>query len=232
MTTFFSNSDTNQLGQYVVDILTLQAQRIADEQETLTIALPGGTSPLCVYDKWIAAQFFPWKSVHFFFTDERLVPASSEQNNFTQTNKKFFQKLLKKSLITEKQIHPFDTSISTDQAVDNYQKNLDAHNGIFDIVLLGAGEDGHTAALFPKHESLVSSENFVTIDDSPKPPAQRMTCTPQLLKQAQVGILLIIGAGKHPAQMQYLNPNVSTADCPLKIINEIERSYVVTQFEL
>ncbi|RLG14839.1 MAG: glucose-6-phosphate dehydrogenase, partial [Candidatus Nanohalarchaeota archaeon] len=99
----------------------------------------------------------------------------------------------------------------------------------FDIVLLGAGEDGHVAALFPQHHSIRhEGEEYFTMPDSPKPPVERLTASKKMLEGADTAIALFLGEGKRQALQNFKNPELSTLECPAKLIRNAAYPYVLT----
>jgi 6-phosphogluconolactonase len=95
--------------------------------------------------------------------------------------------------------------------------------------VLGVGEDGHVAGLFPKHPVLQRREpTFFSFYDSPKPPPQRMTASAQLIREAELCVLLALGAAKKQAWERFVDPATTLEECPSVVGKETKRCVVVT----
>lgn len=145
---------------------------------------------------------FPFRQI--FFADERLVPLDHEDSNYKLCNDEFFSKVPE---LKSSQIHPIDTKLLDDpeELADAYEKQLvqafagkeSVRNPVFDLILLGMGPDGHTCSLFPGHELLTEKDRWVApIEDSPKPPAKRITVTYPVLNHAHRVAFVLAGEGK------------------------------------
>jgi 6-phosphogluconolactonase len=197
-------------------------------QKFVSFAVPGGRSVLGVFDK-LKNEKIDWKKVHFFMIDERLVPLESEESNFKLANDSFFSYLVQKGKISKKNIHPFIYTGKLDLDLEKYRKEIDVFGEKFDITLLGAGEDGHIAALFPRHETIKSDKKyFVTTFNSPKPPKGRMSASRNIITRSNLVILLFLGQGKRNALENFRNDSLKAEECPAKIVSEIRDSYVFT----
>jgi 6-phosphogluconolactonase len=151
-------------------------------------------------------------NVHFFMVDERCVPIDHPESNYRLLREHFFERAMSENRVEPSQIHPFEIGSDPKAATLVYTEKLAGldQEG-FSIVVLGLGEDGHVAALFPRHPSLdVAERRFLTIDDSPKPPPQRMTASLPLVCTAQYGFLLAI------------------EECPGRVIHSLSQSWAIT----
>jgi 6-phosphogluconolactonase len=170
------------------------------------------------------------RRVQFFMVDERLVPLTDEQSNFGGLKKLLFDELIDQGVIALSQLHPFvPDETQPDYGCTQYGAELNAHGGKFTCVVLGVGEDGHVAGLFPHNAVLSRSEaGFVSFFDSPKPPPQRMTATRQLLVSADLAILLVLGEGKRDAWNRFQGEATLEADCPSVLVKGMKDALVVT----
>ena len=163
------------------------------------IALAGGTSPERCHEL-LAEMDLDWSGVHLWLSDERCVPADHEDAN---------QRMLDESLLSKLRshegphLHPVRGDLSPEDAAWLYARELVQAIGeepVFDLVLLGMGEDGHTASLFPGHPAaLAAHAPVIGIRDSPKPPPERITLTLPVIAAAGYPVLLATGAGKRDA---------------------------------
>lgn len=174
-----------------------------------------------------------WPRLQFFMIDERLVPLDDDQSNYKLVNELFFGPALAQGVILPSQVHPFvDDRSAPDRGIGRYQEELERAGGVMHLVFLGVGEDGHVAALFPRSAALRSPDPFfVTMDQSPKPPPERMTATVGLISQASLAVALFIGASKRGALENYRDPTLDLADCPVKVIDRVAERLIVTDLE-
>lgn len=212
----------------------LAAKLMADkinqsENEVITLSLPGGRSVIGIFQQ-LLKQDINWYKTHVFLTDERIVPLNHQDSNFRQLNDTLITVLLKSNLLAQSNIHPFPgENQNIDQAVNNYSQELISLGGQFDIVLLSAGEDGHVASLFPDHASVKDeSDYYFSLEDSPKPPARRISISRNLLLRSKMAILLFYGKSKLSALKNFHNRKFEPASCPAKYLNQIEDSYLLT----
>lgn len=170
------------------------------------------------------------RRVQFFMVDERLVPLTDDQSNFGGLKKLLFDELVRDGVIDASQLHPFvPNETLPDHGCAQYTAELNAHGGTFTCVVLGVGEDGHVAGLFPHNAVLARKEaGFVSFVDSPKPPPQRMTATRQLLVSADLAILLVLGEGKRDAWNRFQSEATTEADCPSVLVKSVKEALVVT----
>ena len=178
-----------------------QARNAIAERNEFRIALSGGNTPAPVYARIAAeAHDFPWQSVRFTFGDERCVPPDDPQSNFRMARENLFLP----AAIPEKSIMRMRGEIDPRIAAQEYEDQLNAiaiESGerIYqhDLILLGLGDDGHTASLFPGTEALDEMTRRVVANFVPKLNAWRLTFTVPLINHAR-HILFLVGASKNP----------------------------------
>lgn len=168
--------------------------------------------------------------IQFFMVDERLVPITDEQSNFGGLKKLLFNSLVERKVISERQLHPFvPTREVADFGCGAYLEELNSYGGKFTVVVVGVGEDGHIAGLFPHHRSLQEvGGSFVHFNDSPKPPPERMSASPALITGAELSVVLALGEGKRAAWEAFSNEAVSVESCPAKLATCAKGCLVVT----
>ena len=147
-------ADPEALARHVAGWLTEQALASTGR---FAIALSGGSTPKRLYEVLAEPDFahrFPWERTHLFWGDERFVPADSADSNYRMTR----LALLDHVKVPPGHIHPMPTSGNPAEAAQAYQatleqyyshETLDMARPLFDVTLLGLGENGHTASLFP-----------------------------------------------------------------------------------
>jgi 6-phosphogluconolactonase len=215
------------LAKKAVDIIAASARRLLRKKGFVVLGIPGGRSVKELFRSFRATTKIPWDKVHIFWVDERLVQPSSPQSNCKMAFDLFLEELISKNCIPRANVHPFDVG----RGIGSYNKELRKYKG-FDIIIVGVGEDCHVAALYPNHHSIKNRSNgYFAIDDSPKPPHQRVTSSRKMLEKADTAIALFLGKRKAGAYKKYRDSSISIGECPAKIINYIRNSYVLTDLE-
>ena len=165
-----------------------------------TVALAGGTTPRGVYSL-LAKKYrdLPWNKIHLFFGDERPVPPDHPDSNYRMAN----ESLLSRVAIPPENVHGFRTQLAPEAAAQDYENQLreffhpvPGQPPRFDLVLLGLGEDGHTASLFPGTAALNESARLAAANWVEKLHTFRLTLTFPVLNHAAEVVFLVSGAGK------------------------------------
>ena len=169
-----------------------------------TLVLSGGSTPKKLYellaDKTFSAHV-EWSKVFIFWGDERCVPPEDPQSNF----KLAYEFLLSKIASPSANIFRIRGENHPSEATNEYERTLKeffhASSGppAFDIILLGLGEDGHTASLFPGSKALTEKERWVVDVTVPKPPSRRITLTLPVLNNAHSILFVVTGESKAKA---------------------------------
>ena len=161
------------------------------------IALAGGETPRRCYQR-LRDFDLDWQLIHVYFGDERCLPSGDNSRNDTMVR----QTLLDHIVIPSANVHNIPAQFGARVATADYAALLS--DVVLDLVLLGMGEDGHTASLFPGNPATVSTAVVVPVFNAPKPPAERVTLGINTLNAARQKIFLVAGAGKHDALEQIL----------------------------
>ncbi len=184
-----------------------------------TIVLAGGSTPKALYEA-MAKENLPWSKIHVFWGDERYVPRSHPDSNQGMARRAWLDKVD----IPAGNIHPMPTD-AADPALDaqKYEAELGeffktgaGEFPVFDIVLLGMGDDGHTASLFPHTEALQVRDRLVAVGNSYGQP--RLTLTVPLINQARCVIFIALGANKQSALAQVFAPVGDDMTYPSRLI--------------
>ncbi len=165
------------------------AEALHDGARSLVLA--GGTTPQRCYEI-LSGMDVEWGRVSVLFGDERCVPPDHPDSNYRMAR----QALLDR--VAPATVHRMPAELGPDEGAGLYA-HVVASMAPLDVVLLGVGEDGHTASLFPGHPALKASGLVIGIRDSPKPPPKRVTLTLNALQSARRVIILATGAGKAEA---------------------------------
>ncbi len=172
------------------------AQHAISTRGAFKLVLAGGSTPLAAY-RLLARAEANWQHWHIFFGDERcLAPEDTERNS--QMARAAW---LNDVAIPPEQIHTIEAQRGGENAAADYSRVVEAAVP-FDLVILGMGEDGHTASLFPAHHH-PDEAWVVAVTDAPKPPPERVSLTTRALTSTRALILLITGSAKHTAFMQW-----------------------------
>lgn len=168
--------------------------------------------------------------VQFFMVDERLVPLADPHSNYGALAREIFDPLVAAGVLRPDQLHPFVADpTASDHGCGGYTREFNQYGGRFTVVVVGVGEDGHVAGLFPRHPVLRRTEPvFFSFYDSPKPPAGRMTAGLTLVRSAQLGIVLALGEGKREAWQRMLQAETELDECPAVLARELPEALVVT----
>jgi len=189
---------------FVVDAAAFileQARKAIAERNEFRIALSGGHTPAPVYAHIASGtRDFRWESVRFTFGDERCVPPDDPQSNFSMARENLFVP----AAVPQKSIMRMRGEIDPQIAAQQYTQQLDAiaagrGESMYqhDLVLLGLGDDGHTASLFPGTAALEETSRQVVANFVPRLNAWRLTFTFPLINHARQ-ILFLVGASKDP----------------------------------
>ena len=184
--------DKAAVAEAAAALILEQAQAAIAERGCFRMVLAGGGTPTATY-RLLAGRETDWSRWHVYHGDERCLPAIDRERNSLIAE----QALLDQVPIPRGQIHVIAAERGAEAAATDYSVVV-AKALPFDLVLLGMGEDGHTASLFPGHE-IPLEQLVIAVHDAPKPPPDRVSLTPEALCQSGSILLLITGAGKRDA---------------------------------
>ena len=175
------------------DVATAAAAEIAEALRAgaRTLVLAGGTTPQRCYEV-LAGLEVEWGRVTVLFGDERCVPPNHADSNYRMAREVLLDQ------VAPATVHRMPAELGPDEGAAEYSKVVAALAPL-DFVILGIGDDGHTASLFPGHEGLSATGWTVGIRNSPKPPPERVTLTLPALRGARQVLILATGAGKAQA---------------------------------
>ncbi len=162
-----------------------------------SLALSGGKTTGPLYHA-LSAMALPWERVDFYFADERCVPPDNPDSNYLLVE----ETLLRPLKIDFAHVHRMEGEREDrEAAARDYEAQLPP---VLDVVVLGMGEDGHTASLFPGTLSLQETKRRVLAVVGPKPPPARLTLTLPVLQQARKVLFVVAGEGKRDAVRRVL----------------------------
>jgi len=181
------------VAQTVALIVEKAARQCIAKQGVFHWALAGGTTPKQCYELLRGADI-DWSKVHVWFGDERCLPVGHSERNDMMA----YEALLKYVAIPDNHIHRIAAEIGAKQAAGLYVQELESISCL-DLVLLGMGEDGHTASLFPNNSALQDDALAVPVFHAPKPPSARVSMGYKALKSANRRVIMVTGEGKREA---------------------------------
>jgi len=175
-------------------------ERAVETRGEATIALSGGSTPKPLYEA-LASQPLPWSKIHIFWGDERYVPSDHPDSNERMARQAWLDQID----IPEHNIYPMPTEAGDPQIdAQSYENKLARYFRVaagefpaFDVILLGLGDDGHTASLFPHTQALQVCDRLITVGNKDGQP--RLTFTVPLINQGRCVMFLVAGATKQPA---------------------------------
>ena len=181
-----------------------------DARGTASLVLAGGSTPEPVYRRLATAHAdaLDWAKVHVFWGDERCVPPDHPDSNYRMAHEAFLDPLP----IPETQIHRMRCERGVEDAVDAYAMVLrtffEDNDALFDVTLLGLGEDGHTASLFPDSPLIDTPSGWVAHAEAPpsSPITDRLTLTLPALSASRLVLFLVSGEAKREALDAILHP--------------------------
>ncbi len=160
------------------------------ERNRCHLALAGGGTPRAAY-LLLRDMAVDWSRLHIWFGDERCLPVGHAGRNDAMANRT----LLQRAQLPAAQLHSIPAELGPIAAARLYSGQLSAIERL-DIVLLGIGEDGHAASLFPGNAAMEIDAPAVPVCDAPKPPSQRVSLSLKTIRQAGERIVLVAGGGK------------------------------------
>jgi 6-phosphogluconolactonase len=186
---------------FAVDTWMEACSKSVQRKGYFAAALSGGRTPVDFYNLLSArGEKLPWRKTHIFLADERFVPAADDESNYRLVR----ECLLNHVDIPEHNVHAVDTEAATlEMAVVKYEEEIRSFFGIegdripeFDLIMLGIGQDGHTASLFPGAPSLEEQKRVAIPVIAERPPHKRISLSLPVLTNARRIIFLVIGSEK------------------------------------
>ncbi|WP_300318977.1 6-phosphogluconolactonase [Accumulibacter sp.] len=188
-------ADQQALPDVASETIVACAARAIEQRGRFDIVLAGGNTPRAVYER-LRDVSSDWSRWRIYFGDERCLPPLDPARNSRMAGDAWLDRVP----IRRSQVHAIPGELGAVHAADEYADLLRSV-GTFDLVLLGLGEDGHTASLFPDHEwgSAPGSPDTLAVFDAPKPPAQRVSLSAARLARSRQVVFLVSGEAKRRA---------------------------------
>ena len=212
-------SDPESVAQEAAILFSATARRAIASTGRFTVALSGGSSPLRFFSL-LASDYrnqVSWQEVHFFWVDERCVPPDQNQSNFKAANKL----LLIPLSFPERNIHRIRGELPPQEAASEYEQDLRNFFGdklpLFDLLILGIGEDCHTASLFPDAPSLREKAHSAIAVYAQHLDSWRVTLTLPALNNSALALFLATGKGKAKAVAEAVSGKTAET-CPAGLV--------------
>jgi len=187
-----------------------------------SVALAGGSTPRATYEVLgtsALAAAVPWGGIDWYFGDERAVPPEDPESNYRLVAETLFAG--RPEALARAHRMPADAA-DAEAAAHEYGRLLPDP---LDVVLLGMGEDGHTASLFPGSSALEERIERVVPVTGPKPPRRRMTITPPVIASARDVLVLVAGPGKAAVLARALEGPLDVRAVPVQLARD--RTWIV-----
>jgi len=197
--------DSEAVARRACDLIGEAAEGAIAARGRFSLVLAGGSTPRRAYELLRDTQQ-QWQRWSFYFGDERCLPAGDRERNSHMAA----QALLDHLPLAPEQVHAIPAELGGEAAAIAYADTI-APALPFDLVLLGMGEDGHTASIFPGHE-IPEGRSVYAVSDAPKPPPQRVTLAPDTLGRCRLLLYLVTGNSKRAALAQWRR-----GDCHLPV---------------
>jgi 6-phosphogluconolactonase len=188
--------DADALAARVAGEVLAAAEEAIRARGAFHLVLTGGSTPMAAYRR-LARADADWSAWHFYHGDERCLPVDDAERNSLAAREAWLSRVD----IPAQQVHDIPAELGAEAAAAAYEPVVAAAVP-FDLVLLGMGEDGHTASLFPGQE-VCPGPLVMPVHDAPKPPPDRVSLTPSALCRSRRMFVLVTGADKRPAMQRW-----------------------------
>ena len=184
------------------------------------VALAGGSTPKATFEVLARdhADAVDWPRVHVFFGDERTVPPDHEDSNYRMAREALLDH------VSAGSVHPMHGESPPEEAATSYEEELREFFGgqppVLDLVMLGIGEDGHTASLFPETAALEVTDRLVVANPVLQLGTTRITLTAPILNAARWVFFLVAGEGKARALKEILEKDADPRAYPAKLVQQ------------
>lgn len=198
-------------------------KEIVRNKDRINVALSGGSTPKSLFDEWSMnhRDDIDWNRIRFFWGDERCVSPEDEQSNYRMSREHLFDNLS----IPQSHIFRIHGENDPDTEAHRYaevlRNELPIVSGVpvFDVVMLGMGDDGHTASIFPDQLSLWYSDQLCVVGTHPQSGQRRVSLTGKVINHAQYVALLVTGENKAEKVAEIIeNPQEAAKKYPAALV--------------
>ena len=202
----------------VAELIAAMAVEKSGQNQFLHLAVSGGSTPKLLFSL-LAEEYehtVPWQNVKLFWVDERCVPPTDPESNYGMT----YDAMLRRPMIPAGNVFRMKGEDFPDDEAARYEKvlreQLPAQNAypVFDLILLGMGDDGHTASIFPDQMHLLDVEQAVAVAVHPQSGQKRISLTGNIIRNAHKVAFLITGKGKAEVLKQIISKDEMAVKYP------------------
>ena len=192
---------------------------IHGNKDKINVALSGGSTPKIWFD-YLAQNHqndLTWENIHFYWGDERCVPPDDLESNYGMTK----MHLLDRVPVPGKNIHRIQGELLPEKASDLYEKDLKQNMGeipVFDLLILGVGDDGHTASIFPHEINLWNSDRLCVVATHPLSGQKRVSLTGKVINAANAVAFLVTGKNKEERIREIINQEPNAVYYPASLV--------------
>lgn len=208
--------------QYLANQLAELLVKLTETQRYVNVAVSGGTTPAILFS-YLAEKYHDiinWRKVNFFWVDERCVAPNHEDSNYLMTSNALFKKIE----ISKGNIHRMMGENDPEKEAKRYgnyislimPEKIDLPQ--FDVILLGMGDDGHTASIFPDNLSLLENTDVCAVAEHPVSKQKRITLTGPVICNSLNIFFLVTGKSKFPAMNEILSQTEKARHYPAYFI--------------
>ncbi|MFP7655178.1 6-phosphogluconolactonase [Chryseobacterium proteolyticum] len=215
--------DLDKLYEKAANTFVDLSKKSIEKNDKFVVALSGGSSPKAIFNLLATpgyAEKIEWNKVYFFWVDERWVPLDDDKSNAKMT----FEALLSKIPVNKDQVFPmYKEGIAPEEYAKEYEQQIRkvlGPDGIFDFILLGMGDDGHTASLFPGENVLDEKEKWVSAYYLKPQEMFRITLTAPLINKADNILVVAFGESKRHALNEIINGEYNPKLYPMQLIEK------------
>jgi len=189
-------ADAEAVAQAAAEYLYHQLIACVNEKGSCHVALPGGGTPArCL--ELLSGKDLPWQNIHCYLGDERCYPVGHAERNDSMIQQRFWSRID----APPENLHRIPAELGPELGAEKYSSTIE-DIGRLDIIILGMGEDGHTASLFPANPAVDDTRAVVPVNNAPKPPPRRVSLGLATLQTAAQRVVLVTGDNKHDALMR------------------------------
>jgi 6-phosphogluconolactonase len=206
--------ESSELAKRAAEHIAEALKKAISADSAASLALAGGTTPRAAYEYLAKIPGIDWSKVSVYFGDERAVPPTHPDSNFAMAKAALFDRVP----IPASNVHRIAAEdADQDAAARAYEALLPAR---ISVLVLGIGEDGHTASLFPGSPALNERVRRVLPVIGPKPPPRRLSITPPVIEAAEQCIVIANGSGKAEPVRRALKEPLDVQSTPSGLARE------------
>jgi 6-phosphogluconolactonase len=215
------------------ELVTAAALIAIAQRDAFRIALAGGSTPRPLYEHLAVDPYIDWRKWHIFWGDERAVPPTDPESNYAMARTSLLDKLTTPPGLVVRvpaELDPAAAALRYEQSVRDLVPSFHTEETVFvprfDMIVLGMGDDGHTASLFPYTEAISESKRIVVANPVPQLNTTRITFTYPLINAARRILVLVNGEKKAAALRSVISGPYEPERLPIQALNPVDGQIV------